>query len=143
FAGHRDGITYIDGHGDDRYILTNSKDQTIKLWDLRKMSSRKAEKETIKAVRNQRWDYRFQCVPKDLTFADPLEGDGSILTLRGHSLQHTLIRAKFSPERTGRRYVYTGSSRGNVYSKLLSTVYVSKSKSSPRLFCVTGVGTRK
>lgn len=43
FAGHRDGITYVDGHGDDRYVLTNSKDQTIKIWDMRKFSTKKAE----------------------------------------------------------------------------------------------------
>lgn len=43
-------------------------------------------------------------------------GDGSLLTFRGHSVQHTLIRAKFSPERTGFRYVYTGSTEGNLYS---------------------------
>lgn len=35
FAGHRDGITFIDARGDDRYVLTNAKDQCIKLWDLR------------------------------------------------------------------------------------------------------------
>lgn len=35
FAGHRDGITFIDSRQDDRYLLTNSKDQTIKVWDLR------------------------------------------------------------------------------------------------------------
>lgn len=39
FAGHRDGITYIDSRGDDRYVLTNSKDQTLKVWDLRHFSS--------------------------------------------------------------------------------------------------------
>lgn len=35
FVGHQDGITYIDSREDDRYLLTNSKDQTIKVWDLR------------------------------------------------------------------------------------------------------------
>ena len=39
FAGHRAGITFIDSKADDRYILTNSKDQTIKLWDIRCFSS--------------------------------------------------------------------------------------------------------
>uniref|UniRef100_A0A8R1TJU8 DDB1- and CUL4-associated factor 11 n=1 Tax=Onchocerca volvulus TaxID=6282 RepID=A0A8R1TJU8_ONCVO len=115
FAGHRDGITYIDAHGNDRYILTNSKDQTIKIWDLRRFSSRDAEKVTLNAVRRQRWDYRYQHIPQIFHSVGPLEGDGSLLTFRGHSVQHTLIRAKFSPERTGFRYVYTGSTEGNVY----------------------------
>uniref|UniRef100_A0A915Q1Q4 Uncharacterized protein n=1 Tax=Setaria digitata TaxID=48799 RepID=A0A915Q1Q4_9BILA len=115
FAGHRDGITYIDGHGDDRYVLTNSKDQTIKIWDLRRFSSSDAEKVTLNAVRRQRWDYRYQHIPPIFQSVGPLEGDGSLLTFRGHSVQHTLIRAKFSPERTGFRYVYTGSTEGNLY----------------------------
>ena len=34
-AGHVDGITYIDARGDGRHIITNSKDQSIKLWDIR------------------------------------------------------------------------------------------------------------
>lgn len=35
-----------------------------------------------------------------------------MLTLRGHSVLHTLIRAHFSPARTGHRYIYTGCARG-------------------------------
>ncbi|KAK6106161.1 WD domain G-beta repeat family protein [Brugia pahangi] len=115
FAGHRDGITYIDSHGNDRYILTNSKDQTIKIWDLRRFSSSDDEKVTLSAVRRQRWDYRYQQIPSMFQSVGPLQGDGSLLTFRGHSVQHTLIRAKFSPERTGFRYVYTGSTEGNLY----------------------------
>lgn len=37
--GHLEGITYIDTRGDGRYFISNGKDQTIKLWDIRKMSS--------------------------------------------------------------------------------------------------------
>ncbi|VDK68896.1 unnamed protein product [Litomosoides sigmodontis] len=115
FAGHCDGITYIDSHGNDRYVLTNSKDQSIKIWDLRRFSSSNAEKATLNAVRKQRWDYRYQQIPPIFRSARPLQGDGSLLTFRGHSVQHTLIRAKFSPERTGFRYVYTGSTEGNLH----------------------------
>ncbi|CAG9531114.1 unnamed protein product [Cercopithifilaria johnstoni] len=115
FAGHRDGITYIDSHGNDRYILTNSKDQSIKIWDLRRFSSSNAEKVTLNAVRKQRWDYRYQQIPPIFQSVRPLQGDGSLLTFRGHSVQHTLIRAKFSPERTGFRYIYTGSTEGNLH----------------------------
>uniref|UniRef100_A0A0R3RW85 WD_REPEATS_REGION domain-containing protein n=1 Tax=Elaeophora elaphi TaxID=1147741 RepID=A0A0R3RW85_9BILA len=115
FAGHRDGITYIDSHGNDRYILTNSKDQSIKIWDLRRFSSSSAEKVTLNAVRKQRWDYRYQQIPPIFQSVGPLQGDGSLLTFRGHSVQHTLIRTKFSPERTGFRYIYTGSTEGNLH----------------------------
>lgn len=37
--GHLEGITFIDSRGDGRYLISNGKDQAIKLWDLRKMSS--------------------------------------------------------------------------------------------------------
>lgn len=112
FAGHRDGITYIDARGDDRHLISNSKDQTIKLWDLRRFSSAETMQLTLSCVRHQSWDYRWQPAPS--TNNSLLEGDTSIITLRGHSVLHTLIRAKFSPSRTGRRYIYTGCARGNV-----------------------------
>lgn len=37
--GHLEGITFIDSRGDGRYFISNGKDQAIKLWDIRKMSS--------------------------------------------------------------------------------------------------------
>jgi len=38
-VGHLEGVTFIDSRGDGRYFISNGKDQTIKLWDIRKMSS--------------------------------------------------------------------------------------------------------
>ena len=38
--GHLEGITFIDSRGDGRYLISNGKDQTTKLWDIRKMSSK-------------------------------------------------------------------------------------------------------
>lgn len=37
--GHLEGITFVDSRNDGRYFISNGKDQTIKLWDIRKMSS--------------------------------------------------------------------------------------------------------
>lgn len=37
--GHLEGITFLDSRGDGRYLISNGKDQAIKLWDIRKMSS--------------------------------------------------------------------------------------------------------
>jgi hypothetical protein len=34
-VGHLEGITYVASKGDGRYCLSNSKDQTMKLWDIR------------------------------------------------------------------------------------------------------------
>ncbi|XP_012140236.2 DDB1- and CUL4-associated factor 11 [Megachile rotundata] len=115
-AGHMDGITYIDPRGDGRYLITNSKDQTIKLWDVRAFSDHNGERNTRKAVANQNWDYRWQKVPKRLHKArNMLEGDTSIMTYRGHSVLQTLIRCHFSPASvTGQRYIYTGCAAGRV-----------------------------
>lgn len=37
--GHLEGITFLDSRGDGRYFISNGKDQSIKLWDIRKMAS--------------------------------------------------------------------------------------------------------
>ncbi|KAF4346406.1 hypothetical protein G4B88_019313 [Cannabis sativa] len=34
-TGHLEGITFIDTRGDGRYLISNGKDQAIKLWDIR------------------------------------------------------------------------------------------------------------
>jgi WD repeat-containing protein 23 len=41
--GHLEGITFVDSRGDGRYFISNGKDQTTKLWDIRKMSSNAKE----------------------------------------------------------------------------------------------------
>lgn len=114
-AGHSDGITHVCSKGDARYLISNSKDQTLKLWDVRCFSDKAAIEETKKAVSSQRWDYRWQTVPKRMRAKKELVGDSSVMTYRGHCVLHTLIRCKFSPEfTTGQRYVYTGCSTGRV-----------------------------
>lgn len=63
-AGHKDGITFIDSKGDGRHLISNCKDQSIKLWDVRHFSSKDAEENARRAVSVQNWDYRWQKVPK-------------------------------------------------------------------------------
>ena len=36
-VGHTEGITHLDSKGDGKYVLSNSKDQTAKVWDIRRM----------------------------------------------------------------------------------------------------------
>lgn len=36
-VGHTQGITHLDPKGDGRYLLSNCKDQTAKVWDTRRM----------------------------------------------------------------------------------------------------------
>ncbi|XP_061661749.1 DDB1- and CUL4-associated factor 11 isoform X4 [Syngnathoides biaculeatus] len=63
-AGHRDGITFIHSKGDARYLISNSKDQSIKLWDVRKFSPKEGLAASRLAVTQQNWDYRWQRVPQ-------------------------------------------------------------------------------
>lgn len=37
--GHTEGITYVSAKGDGRYVISNGKDQNLRLWDLRMMRS--------------------------------------------------------------------------------------------------------
>ncbi|XP_077260442.1 DDB1- and CUL4-associated factor 11 isoform X1 [Temnothorax americanus] len=112
-AGHRDGITYIDSRGDSRYFITNSKDQSIKLWDTRVFSSCRAQQNARQLIERQDWDYRWQPVPQRLWERGFLEGDTSVMTYYGHSVRKTLIRCRFSPpDNTGQRYICTGDSTG-------------------------------
>ncbi|KAG4995889.1 hypothetical protein JHK82_026710 [Glycine max] len=110
--GHLEGITFIDTRGDGRYFISNGKDQTIKLWDIRKMSSNVTSNP---GYRSYEWDYRWMDYPpqaKDLTHPC----DQSVATYRGHSVLRTLIRCYFSPAfSTGQKYIYTGSHNACVY----------------------------
>ena len=66
--GHKHGVTFLDSRKDTRYFLSNSKDQTIKLWDIRKLATSKAAVDSVYAsvnhARERAWDYRWQNVPK-------------------------------------------------------------------------------
>lgn len=115
-AGHMDGITFIDPKGDGRHFISNCKDQSIKLWDVRVFSGQTAQNNTRRAILDQNWDYRWQKVPRKLANPKkPLDGDTSVMTYRGHSVLQTLVRCHFSPSfTTGQRYIYTGCAAGRV-----------------------------
>ena len=53
--GHLDGITFIDSKGDGRYFISNSKDQSIRLWDVRKMHTQGPSADRLPSYG---WDYR-------------------------------------------------------------------------------------
>ncbi|GAV06680.1 hypothetical protein RvY_16627 [Ramazzottius varieornatus] len=114
FLGHKHGITYLDPHADGRHLLSNSKDQSIKLWDIRCLSNEEGLVEAKKAVQENRWDYRYR-YRQGSGCARKLKCDRSIITFTGHSVLQTLIRARFSPyESTVSRYIYTGDNAGHV-----------------------------
>ncbi|XP_028392879.1 DDB1- and CUL4-associated factor 11-like isoform X2 [Dendronephthya gigantea] len=117
FAGHVCGLGGVDSKGDGRYLITSSKDQTIKLWDMRRFTDADGMREGVMAVaKNQYWDYRWEGVPKRFQRDTKLKGDVSVMTYRGHSFLRCLIRARFSPvETTAQNFIYTGSADGCIY----------------------------
>ncbi|KAL4424371.1 hypothetical protein ABPG75_001672 [Micractinium tetrahymenae] len=114
FVGHTEGVTNIDSKGDGRYLISNSKDQTIKLWDMCMMSSEKDAYSLHRAAPCFHWDYRWMEYPgKGRVVQHP--NCRAVQTYRGHAVLSTLIRAYFSPlTTTGQRYIYTGSFDGRV-----------------------------
>ncbi|KAF2724657.1 WD40 repeat-like protein [Polychaeton citri CBS 116435] len=114
FLGHTEGLTYIDSKGDGRYVISNAKDQTCKLWDLRKMISTDAGEKIDPQDYTTNFDYRFS--PYYTEEHEPHPHDCSLVTFRGHRVLKTLIRCHFSPaESTNGRYIYSGSHDGKVY----------------------------
>lgn len=116
FVGHVEGLTYIDSKGDGRYILSNGKDQSMKLWDLRMAMSTDRFREVTRdnESRVDRFDYRQDEYDDDDWDVHP--HDNSLVTFRGHKVLRTLIRCHFSPpSSTNSRYVYSGSADGKVH----------------------------
>ncbi|KAI9813858.1 MAG: hypothetical protein M1832_006070 [Thelocarpon impressellum] len=115
FLGHTEGLTYVDSKGDGRYVLSNGKDQTMKLWDLRKMmTTDRLDRIDPSSYASSSFDYRFMTY--DELEYKPHPHDCSLVTFRGHRVLKTLIRCHFSPPgSTDSRYVYSGSENGSVY----------------------------
>lgn len=116
FVGHIEGLTYIDSKGDGRYILSNAKDQSMKLWDLKMMytTAEFRERNPRQHIAFSEFDYRWETYDDNDWFPHP--DDNSLVTFRGHKVLRTLIRCHFSPPgSTDSRYVYTGSHDGKVY----------------------------
>lgn len=127
FVGHTEGLTYIDSKGDGRYIISNGKDQSMKLWDLRTAMStaRFRDLDPMRATRGSNYDYRYEEYDDRDWYKHPY--DNSVVTFRGHKVQRTLIRCHFSPPgSTNSRYVYSGSQDGSVYIWNLDATLVGK-----------------
>lgn len=125
FMGHTEGLTYVDSKGDGRYVLSNGKDQTMKLWDLRKMMSTEESSKIDYRRYTRGFDYRFMNYSE--VGYEPHPYDCSLVTYRGHSVLKTLIRCHFSPPNsTNSRYVYSGSEDGTVHIYNLDATLAGK-----------------
>jgi DDB1- and CUL4-associated factor 11 len=116
FPGHIDGVTYIASRDDGYYFLSNAKDQTAKLWDLRKCFSATQHDRLPYFRKPHHWDYRYQDFPglRKLPVSHPQ--DRSVMTYRGHLVMETLVRCHFSPlHTTAQKYIFSGSADGRVY----------------------------
>ncbi|KZO96027.1 WD40 repeat-like protein [Calocera viscosa TUFC12733] len=114
-VGHTEGITNVAPKGDGRYVISNGKDQGLRLWDLRKMrSSQEFEAMPRAHYGIPNWDYRSGAYQPPRFLAHPQ--DCSVMTFRGHTVLRTLIRCHFSPAATtGSSYVYSGSADGKIH----------------------------
>ncbi|KZT74971.1 WD40 repeat-like protein [Daedalea quercina L-15889] len=120
--GHTEGITYVSAKGDGRYVVSNGKDQVLRLWDLRMMrTNNEFEQVQRKHFGIPHFDYRDSrsassggTYPRPKFRAHPL--DCSVMQYTGHEVLRTLIRCHFSPaETTGQQYIYSGSSNGQIH----------------------------
>ncbi|CAI7817994.1 unnamed protein product, partial [Closterium sp. NIES-54] len=129
-VGHTEGITHLASKGDARCFLTNGKDQTMKLWDIRVMMDHAAYEDLPPPrIPFFQWDYRWMDYPgRGMRVAHP--SDQSLMTYRNHHVLQTLIRCYFSPlHSTAQRFVYSGSHDGAVYIfDLLTGKQVAKLK---------------
>ncbi|ORY74595.1 WD40-repeat-containing domain protein [Protomyces lactucae-debilis] len=114
-AGHLEGITFISPKKDGRYVLSNGKDQTTKLWDIRKLISEEQWDHTARVdYTDAQYDYREAYYRGSLYEKHP--NDVSVMSYAGHAIVSTLIRCGFSaPATTGQQYVYSGSHCGRLF----------------------------
>merc|ERR1712146_301213 len=126
-TSHECGITSLDSHSNGFHLVSNSKDQTCRLWDMRIFNRDKFK--TKSTNRLAYFDYRY---PSDIpnTIHEHIRvirqsnderekkkfQGSSLLVMTGHTVQKTLIRCSFSPESTtGERYVVSGDYYGKIY----------------------------
>jgi len=113
FYGHVSGLTAVESKDDNRCFISNCKDQSIKLWDVRKTTTEKKDYPFLK------YDYRYETLgPQHIDQIKQYQKrfDQSLMTFWGHQVHLTLIRSHFSPlNGTNQRFIYSGSYDGKVY----------------------------
>ena len=112
YIGHNEGITHVELKPNSCfYFITNSKDQSIKLWDIRCGSNYSITHHPM-TTRITGFDYRRDYYPHNANIKRS-PNDTSILTMKGHTVLRTLIKCHFSPQvQTNQQFIYTGSANG-------------------------------
>lgn len=77
--GHMEGITFVATKGDGRYVISNSKDQTLKLWDIRKMIEQSRAPKKYDYCTG--FDYRWMVLPHQPPFPCTLPPSSTFSTL--------------------------------------------------------------
>lgn len=133
FLGHTEGITAIDVREDGRHIISNGKDQALKLWDVRNgIRSEKDIRDFDPRKVSSQFDYRFYRYRSPRVRKHPL--DSSLMTYFGHTVEKSLVRCHFSPSHsTGQQYISSGSADGCVYIWNLDGTLVRKLRPSDKL----------
>jgi len=98
FQGHICGIAHIESRGDNRYFLSNSKDQSIKVWDLRKSHPKPIK---TKDYGFFSFDYRNSYMKREIV--DTIKSkqqkndkDNSVMTFWGHETYVKKFKSKWS-----------------------------------------------
>ncbi len=128
FIGHCEGLTHVSTKNDGRFLISQGKDQCIKLWDVRKTASASTCNDIGMPPKDRRWDYRYEQYPGPSAAARRYRDDAVMTYSGAHETLQTLIRSYFSPmHSTGQKYIYTGSSTGSctVYDVLTGKVVAS------------------
>eukprot|EP01103_Thecamoeba_quadrilineata_P016615 TRINITY_DN5596_c0_g1_i2.p1 TRINITY_DN5596_c0_g1~~TRINITY_DN5596_c0_g1_i2.p1 ORF type:complete len:463 (-),score=60.43 TRINITY_DN5596_c0_g1_i2:65-1453(-) len=113
--GHFNGLTHVSSRKDGCYLITNSKDHSIKLWDLRKTSPAPTSSNIMNDRRIFR-EFNSRLTRRRNIDKLVLKTDSSVMTYKGHTVDKTLVRSYFSPrETTGQKYIYTGCYHGKIY----------------------------
>lgn len=80
FTGHREAVVFVDSKGDGRYLISNSNDNSIKLWDIRRFAATDDVQNSRKFATEGLWKMTPRRNPNDW-FA-PTPGDVSVMTYK-------------------------------------------------------------
>ena len=98
FIGHTEGVAHIASKGDGVYLASNSKDQLLKIWDIRKTVQYDGEsRDQTLPKQDPTFDYRYGAKYPKVNQQVRHASDSSVLTFKGHAVYSTLIRCQFSP----------------------------------------------